>query len=100
MRSNSKFMSRKSKYLVGFLLVFSLFFLIQSVRAQGIEDIAWTPASPTTATPVTFVVKVSNPGPVSPICIKLETPGGSIVEQTHPGIGLSTRGPINVGLNQ
>jgi hypothetical protein len=96
MKSNSKFLSGKSNYLIGFLLVFGLFFLIQSVWAQGIEDITWTPASPTTATPVTFIVKVSNPGPVTPICIKLETPDGSITEQTHPGIGLSTRGPINV----
>jgi hypothetical protein len=96
MKSNSKFIPRKSKYLIGFFLVISLFFFIPFAWAQGIEDITWTPASPTTATPVTFVVKVSNPGPVTPICVKLETPGGSIAEQTHPGIGLSTRGPINV----
>jgi len=67
-----------------------------SAWAQSIEDITWTPASPTTATPVTFVVKVFNPGPEAPICIKLETPGGSLVEQTHPGIGVSTKSPINV----
>lgn len=96
MKSNLEFISRKSKYLIGFFLVISLFFLIPFAWAQGIEDITWTPASPTTATPVTFVVKVSNPGPVTPICIRLETPGGSIAEQTHSGIGLSTRGPINV----
>ena len=67
-----------------------------SARAQSIEDITWTPASPTVATPVTYVVKVSNPGPEAPICVKLETPGGSLAEQTHPGIGVTTTGPINV----
>jgi hypothetical protein len=96
MKGISKVLYRRSKYLVGFLPVFSLFFLIPFAWAQGIEDITWTPASPTTTTSVTFVVKVSNPGPEVPICIKLETPGGSPVEQTHPGIGLSTKGPINV----
>ncbi len=96
MKSMSEVLFRVSKYLVGFLLVFSLFFLIPFAWAQGIEDITWTPASPTSGIAVTFVVKVSNPGPETPICVKLETPGGSIAEQTHPGIGLSTKGPINV----
>ena len=96
MKSMSKVLYRESKYLVGFLLVFSLFFLIPLAWAQGIEDITWTPASPTTATSVTFVVKVSNPGPEAPICVKLETPGGNIAEQTHPGIGVSTKGSVNV----
>jgi hypothetical protein len=96
MKSMAEVLFKTSKYLVGFLLLSAFFFLIPFAWAQGIEDITWTPASPTTATPVTFVVNVSNPGPVTPTCIKLETPGGSIAEQTHPGIGLSTRGPINV----
>jgi hypothetical protein len=96
MKSIIEVLSRKSKYLVGFLLLSGLFFFIPSTWAQGIEDITWTPVSPTPATSVTFVVKVSNPGPEAPICVKLETPGGNIAEQTHPGIGVSTKGPINV----
>lgn len=63
---------------------------------QLIEDITWTPVSPTPATPVTFVAKVFNPGPEAPICVKLETTGGGLAEQTHPGIGVSTKSPINV----
>lgn len=63
---------------------------------QSIEDITWTPVSPTPATPVTFVVKVFNPGPEAPICVKLETPGASLAEQTHPGVRVSTKSPINV----
>ncbi len=58
--------------------------------AQSVEDITWTPGAPTTATPVTYVVKVSNPGPEAPICVRLVTPGGSLTEQVHPGIGVTT----------
>ena len=81
-----------------FLLAMVVFWgiAITSAWAQSIEDITWTPASPTMATPVTFVVKVFNPGPEAPICVKLETPGASLVEQIHPGIGVSTKSPINV----
>jgi hypothetical protein len=96
MKRSSEVLSREGKYVIGFLLLFGLFFLIPSTWAQGIEDITWTPASPTTATSVIFVVKVFNPGPEAPICVTLETPGGSLAEQTHPGIGFSTKGPINV----
>ncbi len=32
----------------------------------------------------------------TPICVKLETPGGSLAEQTHPGIGVTATGPILV----
>lgn len=96
MKSISRALFRQGKYVIGFLLLFGLFFLTPSTWAQGIEDITWTPASPTPGIAVTFVVKVSNPGPEAPICVRLETPGGSLVEQTHPGIGLSTKGPINV----
>ena len=58
-----------------------------SAWAQSIEDIYWTPASPVAGSPVTFHVKVANPGSIAPICIRLLTPGGTPVKQTHPGIG-------------
>jgi len=32
----------------------------------------------------------------TPICVKLETPGGSLAEQSHPGIGVTATGPILV----
>jgi hypothetical protein len=85
---------KKGAVLLAMVMMVGVTF--SSAWAQSVEDITWTPASPTTATPVTFVVKVFNPGPEAPICVKLETPGGILAEQTHPGIGASTKGPINV----
>jgi hypothetical protein len=85
---------KKGAILFAMVIIAGIAF--SSAWAQSIEDITWTPASPATATPVTFVVKVFNPGPETPICVKIETPGGSLAEQTHPGIGASTKGPINV----
>jgi hypothetical protein len=85
---------KKGAILLAMVIIVGVTF--SGAWAQSIEDITWTPASPTTATPVTFAVKVFNPGPEAPICVKLETPGGSLAEQTHPGIGVSTKSPINV----
>jgi hypothetical protein len=62
--------------------------MFSSAWAQSIEDIYWTPTSPVAGKPITFHVKVSNPGPTAPICIRLLTPGGTPVKQTHPGIGV------------
>ena len=64
--------------------------------AQSIEDIYWSPASPAAGTPVTFHVKVSNPGPTAPICIRLLTLGGTPDKQAHPGIGIRKDPPIDV----
>src|SRR5512143_1730250 len=85
---------KKGTILLAMMMIVGMIF--SGAWAQSVEDITWTPAAPTTATPVTYVVKVSNPGPEAPICVKLGTPGGSLTEQTHPGIGVTTRGPILV----
>ncbi len=85
---------KKGTILFAALMIAGMIF--SSVWAQSVEDITWAPAAPTTATPVTYVVKVSNPGPEAPICVKLGTPGASLTEQAHPGIGMTTTGPINV----
>ncbi len=69
---------------------------ITSAWAQSIRDITWTPASPAAGSPVTFHVKVLNPGPTAPICIRLLTPGGTPDKQAHPGIGIRKDPPIDV----
>ncbi len=85
---------KKGTILLAAVMIAGMIF--SSAWAQSVEDITWTPGAPTTATPVTYVVKVSNPGPEAPICVRLVTPGGSLTEQVHPGIGVTTTGPINV----
>ena len=81
-------MVKRAMLLAGVIIIVGVMF--SSAWAQSIEDIYWTPTSPVAGSPVTFHVKVSNPGPSAPICIRLLTPDGTPTKETHPGIGSGT----------
>jgi hypothetical protein len=85
---------KKGAILLASVIIVGMMF--SSAWAQSIEDIYWTPRSPVAGSPVTFHVKVLNPGPHAPICIRLLTPGGTPDKQTHPGIGIRKAPPIDV----
>jgi hypothetical protein len=85
---------KKGAILLASVIIVGVMFT--SAWAQSIEDIYWTPRSPVAGSPVTFHVKISNPGPTAPICIRLLTPGGTPDKQTHPGIGIRKDPPIDV----
>jgi len=85
---------KKGIILLAVLILVGMTF--SSAWAQSIEDIYWTPRSPVAGNPITFHVKVSNPGPTTPICVRLLTPGGTPDKQTHPGIGIRKDPPIDV----
>jgi len=80
-------MTKRAMLLATMITVIIVGVMFSNAWAQSIEDIYWTPTSPVAGSPVTFHVKVSNPGPIAPICIRLLTPGGTPVKLTHPGIG-------------
>lgn len=86
---------KKGAILLASVIIVGMMF--SSAWAQSIQDIYWTPRSPVAGSPVTFHVKVLNPGPTAPICIRLLTPGGTPDKQTHPGIGIRKDPPIDVG---
>jgi hypothetical protein len=85
---------KKGAILLASVIIVGMMF--SSAWAQSIQDIYWTPRSPVAGSPVTFHVKIQNPGPTAPICIRLLTPGGTPDKQTHPGIGIRKDPPINV----
>jgi hypothetical protein len=85
---------KKGIFLLAVFILVGMMF--SSAWAQSIQDIYWTPRAPVAGRPVTFHVRVSNPGPIAPICIRLLTPGGAPDSQTHPGIGIRRDPPIDV----
>jgi hypothetical protein len=85
---------KKGAILLASVIIVGMMF--SSAWAQSIQDIYWTPRSPVAGSPVTFHVKVLNPGPQAPICVRLLTPGGTPDKQTHPGIGIRKDPPIDV----